>query len=131
MTNRRQSRCEAVIKKSLVLQEKLAERAKKKEIRSLKKTGPSVDKSSAAEDNSNLTSNINIVCNPADTHSSEQSSDEEVYLETIEEVEQELVNPNKAKMDETEYKTKIRKIKLLNLLSNKVSKDSTARQCQI
>ena len=31
MTNRRQSRCEAVIKKSLVLQEKLAERAKKKE----------------------------------------------------------------------------------------------------
>ena len=32
MTNRRQSRREAVIKKSLVLQEKLAERAKKKEV---------------------------------------------------------------------------------------------------
>ena len=107
MTNRRQSRCEAVIKKSLVLQEKLAERAKKKkEIRSLKKTSSSADKSSAAKDNSHLTADVNVVPNPGVSDSSEQNSDEEVNLETIEEVEQELVDPNKAKMDKTEYNTR-------------------------
>ena len=115
MTNRRQSRREAVIKKSLVLQEKLAERAKKKEIWSLKKTGPSVDKSSAAEDNSNLTSNVNIDPNPGVSDSSEQNSDKEVNLETIEEVEQELVNPNKANMDKTEYNTRFRQVKTTEL----------------
>ena len=115
MTNRRQSRRESVIKKSLVFQEKLAERAKKKEVQSLKKTSSSADKSSAAKDNSNLTSNINIVPNPAVSDSSEQSSDEEVYLETIEEVEQELVDPNKAKMDKTEYNKLIQKVKVAEL----------------
>ena len=105
MTNRRQSRREAVIKKSLVLQEKLAERAKKKEVRSLKKTSSSADKSSAAKDNSHLTADVNAVPNPGVSDSSEQNSDEEVNLETIEEVEQELVDPNKANMDKTEYNT--------------------------
>ena len=106
MTSRRQSRLEAVIKKSLVLQEKLAERAKKKEVWSLKKTSSSADKYSAAKDNLNLTSKVNIVPNPAVSDSSEQSSDKEVYLETIEEVEQELVDPNKANMDKTEFNTR-------------------------
>ena len=102
MTNRRQRKRESVIKKSLKLQEKLKERAKKKGVANPKKYGSSADKTPAVEDNSNLASNINIDPNPADTDSSEQSCDEEVYLETIEEVEQELVDPNKAKMDKTE-----------------------------
>ena len=105
MTNRRQSRHEAVIKKSLVLQEKLAERAKKKEIQSLKKTSSSADKSSAAKDNSYLTADVNVVPNPGVSDSSEQNSDKEVNLETIEEVEQELVDPNKTNMDKTDFNT--------------------------
>ena len=101
MTNRRQSKREAVIKKSLESQEKLAERAKKKEIQSLKKTSSSAGESPAAKDNS-----VNAVPNPGASDSSEQNSDKEVNLETIEEVEQELVDPNKAlKMDDTEYNT--------------------------
>ena len=110
MTSRRQSKRESVIKKSLKLQEKLKERAKKKGVAN-PESGPSVDKAPAVEDNSNLTSNVNIDPNPADTDSSEQSSDEEVYLETIEEVEQELVDPNKANIGETEYNTRFRKVK--------------------
>merc|ERR1712240_640956 len=106
MTSRRQSQPEFVIKKSLKLQEKLKERAKKKGVGNPNKSGSSVDKAPAVEDNSNLTSNLNIDPNPADTDSSEQSSDEEVNLETIEEVEQELVDPIEAKMDETEYNTR-------------------------
>ena len=106
MTSRRQSKREAVIKKSLKLQEKLNKRAKKKGVANPKKSGSSADKAPAAKDNSNLTSNVNIVPNPAVSDSSEQSSDKEVYLETIEEVEQELVDPNKAKMDDTEKKTR-------------------------
>ena len=103
--DRRQSKCEGVIKKSLELQEKLNERAKKKEVANPKKSSFSADKTSAAKDNSNFTSNINIVPNPAVSDSSEQSSDKEVYLETIKEVEQELVDPNKANMEETEFNT--------------------------
>ena len=99
MTTRRQSKRDSVIKKSLKLQEKLAERAKRKGVVNPNKTGPSVDKFSAVEDNSNPTSNVNIDPNPADTDSSEQSSDKEVYLETIKEVEQELVDLKEAKMD--------------------------------
>ena len=60
MTTRRQSKRDSVIKKSLKLQEKLADRAKKKRVGN-PKAGPSVDKAPAVEDNSNLTSNINIV----------------------------------------------------------------------
>ena len=115
MTNRRQSRCEGVIKKSLVLQEKLAERAQKKEIRSLNKTSSSANKSSAAKDNSHLTADVNVVPNPGVIDSSEQNSDKEVNLETIEEVEQELVDPIEAKMDETEYNTQYRKVKTAEL----------------
>ena len=114
MTSRRQSKCESVIKKSLKLQEKLKERAKKKGVAN-PKSGPSVDKAPAVEDNSNLTFNVNIDPNPADTDSSEQSSDEEVYLETIEEVEQELVDPNNAKMDNTEYNTRFNEVKIAEL----------------
>ena len=77
------------------------------------KSGPSVDKAPTVQDNSNL--NVNIDPNPADTDSSEQSSDEEVYLETIKEFEQELVDPNKAKMDDTEYNIGLMKLILLNL----------------
>ena len=102
MTRRRQNKCESVIKKSLKVQEKLKERAKKKGVAN-PESGPSVDKAPVVEDNLNL--NVNINPNPADTDSSEQSSDEEVYLETIEEVEQELVDPIKAEMDKTEYNT--------------------------
>ena len=115
MTNRRQSRREAVIKKSLVLKDKLAKRAKKKEVWSLKKTSSSVDKSSAAKDNSHLTADVNVVPNPGVSDSSEQNSDEEVNLETIKEVEQELVDPNKANMDKTEYNTRFRKVKATEL----------------
>ena len=87
MTNRRQSKLDVVIKKSLESQEKLAERAKKKEIRSLKKTSSSADKSSAAKDNLHLTADVNVVPNPGVSDSSEQNSDKEVNLETMEEVE--------------------------------------------
>ena len=59
MTSRRQSKRESVIKKSLKLQEKLKERAKKKGVAN-PESGPSVDKAPAVEDNSNLTSNVNI-----------------------------------------------------------------------
>ena len=78
MTSRRQSKRESVIKKSLNLQEKLNERAKKKGVTNPKKSGSLADKAPAVEDNSNLTSNVNIDPNPADTDSSEQTSDEEV-----------------------------------------------------
>ena len=115
MTSRRQSKRESVIKKSLKLQEKLKERAKKKGVTN-PKSGPSVDKAPAVEDNSNLTSNVNIDPNPADTDSSEQTSDKEVNLITFKEVEQELVNPNKANMDEREFNTRFKKLKLLKLL---------------
>ena len=91
MTSRRQSKRELVIKKSLKLQEKLKERAKKKGVAN-PESGPSVDTASAVEENLNFTPNGNIDLSPADTHSSEQSSDKEVYLETIEEVEQELID---------------------------------------
>ena len=63
----------------------------------------------------NLISNVNIDPNPADTDSSEHSSDKEVYLETIEEVEQELVDPNKVNMDKTEYNTRLKKVKVAEL----------------
>ena len=106
MTNRRQSIRESVIKKSLKLQEKLSERAKKKGVANPKKSGSSVGESSVVEDNLNLTSNVNIVPSPTVSASLEQCSDEEVYLETIEEVEQELVDPNKTNMDETEFNTR-------------------------
>ena len=97
------------------MQEKLAKRAKKKEVQSLKKTSSSVDKSSAAKDNLHSTVDVNIVSKPALSDSSEQSSDKEVYLETIKEVEQELVDPNKAKMDKTEYNTRFNKVKVAEL----------------
>ena len=115
MTNRKHSKREAVIKKSLESQEKLAERAKKKEIRSLKKTSSSADKSSAAKDNSHSTADVNVDPNPGASDSSEQNSDKEVNLETIEEVEQELVDPNKTNMDETEFNTRFRKVKTTEL----------------
>ena len=112
MTSRRQSKRESVIKKSLKVQEKLKERAKKKGVAN-PESGPLVDEAPVVEDNLNL--NVNIDPNPADTDSSEQSSDEEVYLETIEEVEQELVDPKEAKMDETEYNTQFRNVKAAEL----------------
>ena len=98
MTTRRQSKRESVIKKSLKLQEKLKERAKKKGVAN-PESGPSVDKAPAVEDN------LNIYPNPADTDSSEQTSDKEVNLITFEEIEQEMVGPNKANMEETELNT--------------------------
>ena len=112
MTSRRQSKRESVIKKSLKLQDKLKERAKKKGVAN-PESGPSVDKAPVVEDNLNL--NININSNPADTDSSEQSSDKEVYLETIKKVEQELVDPNKAKMDDTEYNTRFNEVNIAEL----------------
>ena len=51
MTTRRQSKRDSVIKKSLKLQEKLAERAKKKGVANPNKSGPSVDKAPAVKDN--------------------------------------------------------------------------------
>ena len=116
MTTKRQSKCDSVIKKSLKLQEKLAERVKKKGVANPNKTGPSVDKAPAVEDNSNLTSNVNIDPNSADTDSSEQSGDEEVYPETIEGVEQELVDPKEAKWTKQNTTLDSEKLKLLNLL---------------
>ena len=64
MTTRRQSKCDSVIKKSLKLQEKLKERAKKKGVANPNKSGSSVDKAPAVEDNLNLTSNVNLDPNP-------------------------------------------------------------------
>ena len=101
-----------VIKKSLKVQEKLQERANEKGVAS-PEPGPLVDEAPVVEDNSNL--NVNVDPNSADTDSSEQSGDKEVYLETIEEVEQELVDPIEAKMDETEYNTWYRKVKAAEL----------------
>ena len=98
MTSRRQSKREWVIKKSLRVQEKLKERANKKGVAN-PEPGPSVDKAPAVE------YNVNIDPNSADTDSSEQISDKEVNLITFEEVEQELVDPNKANMDKTEFNT--------------------------
>ena len=105
MTTRRQSKCDSIIKKSLKLQEKLAERAKKKGVANSNKSGPSVNKAPAVEDNSNLTSSINIDPNSAYTDSSKQTSDKEVNLITFEDIEEELVDPNRTKMDKTEFNT--------------------------
>ena len=98
MTSRRQIKHESVIKKSLKLQEKLKERTKKNGVTN-PEPGPSVDKAPAVEDN------VNIDPDSADTDSSEQTSDKEVNLITFEEVEEELVDPNKANMDKTEFNT--------------------------
>ena len=51
MTSRRQSKCESVIEKSLKLQEKLKERAKKKGVVN-PESGPSFDTAPAVEFNS-------------------------------------------------------------------------------
>ena len=72
MSSRRQIKCESVIKKSLKLQEKLKERAKKKGVANPKSTS-SVDKAPAVEDN------LNINPNPADTDSSGHTSDKKIY----------------------------------------------------
>ena len=61
MTGKRKSKRVTVVKKSLKLQEKLTERAKKKGVANPKKSSSSTDKTSAAKDNSNLTSNFNKV----------------------------------------------------------------------
>ena len=53
MTTRRQIKRDSVIKKSLKLQEKLTEIAKKKGVANPNKSGPSVDNSPAVEDNLN------------------------------------------------------------------------------
>ena len=95
MTTRRQSKRESVKQKSLKLQEKLAERAKKKGVANPNKSGPSVDNAPAVEDNLNLTSNIKINPNPGDTDSSEHTSDKEVNLITFEDIEEKLVDPNR------------------------------------
>ena len=87
MTSRRQSKRESVIKENLKLQEKLNERAKKKEVQSLKKSSSSADKTSAAKDNLHLTSDVNKVPNPGDSESLELDSDKEVDEEPIEEIE--------------------------------------------
>ena len=62
-----------------------------------------------------MTADVNAVPNPGAIDSSEQNSYEEVNLETIEEVEQELVDPNKSNMDKTEYNTRFRKVKTTEL----------------
>ena len=131
MTTRRQIKRESVKQKSLKLQEKLAERAKKKGVANPNKYGLSVDKAPAVKDNSNLTSNVNIESNPADTDSSEQTSDKEVNLITFEEVEEELVDPNKANMDETEFNTRFRKVRATEIALKLVLQDLTAVQCQL
>ena len=131
MTTRRQSKRESVKQKSLKLQEKLAERAKKKGVANPNKSGPSVDKTPAVEDNSNLTSNINIDPNPADTDSSEHTSDEEVMLITFQDIEEKLVNPTEQKWMKQNSTLDLEKLKPLNLLSNKVLQDLTAGQCQM
>ena len=79
--DRRQSKCEGVIKKSLELQEKLDERARKREVRSLKKYSSVADKTSATKDDLHLTSGANTIPNPSDSESSEQDSDKETYQE--------------------------------------------------
>ena len=62
-----------------------------------------------------MTADVNVDPNPGASDSSEQNSDKEVNLETIEEVEQELVDPNKTNMDETEFNTRFRKVKTIEL----------------
>ena len=62
-----------------------------------------------------FTSVVIIVPNLGDCGNLELNSLEEFDQETIEEVEQELVDPKGAKMDETEYNTPFRKTKVAEL----------------
>ena len=114
MTGKRQSRRDAVIKKSLKLQEKLKERTKKKGVANPIESS-SATEAPAANDNSEVAANVDLVPNPAVTDGSEESSGEEEHLENIEEVEDNLVDPNKTKMDDTEYNTRFKKVKTAEL----------------
>ena len=113
MTGIRKSKREAVIKKSLRLQEKLSNRTKKKGVANPKESGSGID-DPAANNSSEVTANLEIVPNPAGTEGTEQNSDEEENIN--EEVVEELVDPsNKAKMDDTEYITLLKKVKIAEL----------------
>ena len=119
MTGKRQSRRDAVIKKSLKLQEKLKERTKKKGVANPIESSSAIE-APAANDNSEEAANVEIVPNPAGTDGSEESSGEEahleeVHLENIEEVVEELVDPNNTKMDATECNTRVEKVKIADL----------------
>ena len=110
MTGKRKSKRVTVVKKSLKLQEKLTERAKKKGVANPKESSSGIE-NPAANDNSEVTANLEIVPNPAVIEGTEQSSDEE----TAELVVEELVDPNKGKMDDLEYNTRLKKVKLAEL----------------
>ena len=114
MTGKRKSKREAVIKKGLKLQEKLSQRAKKKGVANPKESSSRIE-DPAANNSSEVTANVEIVPNPAVIEGTEQNSDEEEYIETAEEVVEELVDPDKAKMDDTEYNTRLKKVKVAEL----------------
>ena len=114
MTSKRQSKRDAVIKKGLKLQEKLTERAKKKGVANPTESS-SATEAPAANDDSEVAANVDLVPNPAVTDGSEESSGEEEHLENVEEVEEELVDPNNTKMDDTEYNTQLKKVKVAEL----------------
>ena len=61
----------------------------------MKKSSSVADSNSATKGESLLPSIINVVPNLGDSWSLELNSDEEVYQETIDEFEQELIDPNK------------------------------------
>ena len=75
------------------MQEKLDERARKREVCCLKKSSSVADKTSATKDNLHSTSDTDIVSNPGDSENLEQDSDQEVYQKTKEEFKPELNNP--------------------------------------
>ena len=107
MTGKRQSRRDAVIKKGLKLQEKLTERAKKKGVANPKESS-SATEAPAANDNSDIAANVDIVLDPAVNNNSGENSGKEEYLESIEEVVKELVDPKEIKTDDSESNTRVK-----------------------
>ena len=63
----------------------------------------------AANDNSDIAANVDIVLDPAVNNNSGENSGKEEYLESIEEVVKELVDPKETKTDDSESNTRVKK----------------------
>ena len=63
----------------------------------------------AANDNSDIAANVDIVPNPAVKDDSGENSAKEEHLESIEEIVKELVDPKEIKTDDSESNTRVKK----------------------
>ena len=63
----------------------------------------------AANDNSDIAANVDIVLDPAVNNNSGENSGKEEHLKNIEEVVEELVDPKEIKTDDSESNTRVKK----------------------